>query len=118
MEELTVQYGLNLVNHGSVATFITSRASSIIDLTICSYGLINKIHDWSVNLNYQSSDHRRLEFKLKQVGLAEGKISFALKKADWNLFSYKLEQLTTSAHVQIWTPEILDQHVSRLNDNI
>ena len=111
MEESIVQYGLNLVNRGSVVTFKTSRASSIIDLTICSSGLINKIHDWSVNLNYQSSDHRRLEFKLKQVGLAEGKTNFALKKADWDLFSYKLEQITTSAHVPIWTPEILDQHV-------
>ena len=79
---------------------------------------MNKIHAWNVNLNYQSSDHRRLEFKPKPVGLEMGKISFDLKKADWNLFSYKLEQLTASAHVQVWTPEILDQHVSCLNDNI
>ena len=118
MEEFIVQYGLTLVNKGSAATFITSRSSSIIDLTICSPGIMNKIHDWNVNLNYQSSDHRRLEFKLKQVGLEMGKTSFAFKKADWNLFSYKLEQITTSAHVQIWTPEILDQHVTQFNDNI
>lgn len=55
---------LNLINHGSEPTWVTSRGQTIIDLTLASDMATDLISDWHVSSEASCSDHRRIRFSL------------------------------------------------------
>ena len=64
VEEFIVLHNLMVCNQGAKPTFVTSRANSIIDLTLCSRGMVGGIKKWKVSEQHQFSDHRRILFQL------------------------------------------------------
>jgi len=64
VEDLIMQYCLDVKNVGSVPTFIGSMGHSIIDVTMTTANAASMVLDWHVNTSFQFSDHRRIEFGL------------------------------------------------------
>jgi hypothetical protein len=94
IENLLEDHDLSLVNTGTVQTFITSRASSIIDLTICSHSLLPLISGWHVNPDYAGSDHRRIEFQLAHE-VVKPPCKWDFKRTNWITFKDCLEELSS-----------------------
>ena len=86
VEELIFRHNLSLCNRGVTPTFITRRASSIIDLTLCSSNIFKSVRRWKVNKEDLCSDHRRIEFTLEGLDCKKGVDQWALKRANWQAF--------------------------------
>ena len=80
-EELMMAYGLDLLNVGRTPTFVSSRYSSIIDVTCATKKLALAIQGWHVNTEHQFSDHRRIEFR-----------TWNFKACHWPTFQEKMEE--------------------------
>jgi len=125
LEELIDLYQLTVHNSDSEATFVTSRASSIIDVTLTNkwYQLCFDISDWRVDKSLSFSDHRYLRFSSGFFSPTQMS-NRPFLKADWTRFychvSCKIDNLpsafTTNLHVaaQAWT----DMIVSTLDEVI
>ena len=55
---------LYIANTGSEPTWVTSRAQTIIDLTLASEGALEMLTDWHVSSELSCSDHKRIRFVL------------------------------------------------------
>ena len=117
LEEWILQNSLTVANTGSVPTFVTARAATIIDLTLVSDTFAQKVTEWKVNKEYQFSDHRRLEFNLK---CTSDNIVFTrnFRSANWSRFQPILEANPRWSPPCEWTKQILDQEVSIFLDKI
>ena len=60
LEEFIFNHDLTLLNQGNKPTFQTSRAASIIDITLVSPILVSKIKKWKVCDGDSFSDHRKI----------------------------------------------------------
>ncbi|CAB3243886.1 unnamed protein product [Arctia plantaginis] len=56
---------LNIINVGSEPTFVTSRAQTIIDLTLASEHASQHISNWHVSNEASCSDHRWIKFNFE-----------------------------------------------------
>ena len=64
LETFCIQNNLVVLNKGSVPTFKTIRAKSVIDITL-AYGKYSHIHNWHVMQNhYFFSDHQGIKFQM------------------------------------------------------
>jgi hypothetical protein len=63
-EEILSRWNLSINNIGLVPTFQTVRASSIIDVTLTSYTLFDRILGWEVSEKNFDSDHKCVQFEL------------------------------------------------------
>ena len=79
------------MQQGVTPTFITRRASSIIDLTLCSSNIFESVRRWKVNKEDLCSDHRRIEFTLEGLDCKKGVDQWALKRANWQAFKAFIE---------------------------
>lgn len=66
MSEMPTEYDLVVVNRGQANTFRRGNAGSIIDLTIMSPRLAPIIRDWWILEETTLSDHRYIEFNMKE----------------------------------------------------
>ena len=92
LEELFAEHFMTVCNTGNVPTFKTSRAQSIIDLTIMnSYASIAlNVEEWRVDTEeYSSSDHRYIHYNLGKYRPKKDKFR-NFKKADWNVLNEEL----------------------------
>ena len=64
IEEFIFHHDLCLCNKGTQPTFVARGTSTIIDITLCSRGLVDNIKGWKVDTRDQMSDHRRIIFRL------------------------------------------------------
>ena len=101
--------GLQLHNDGIEDTFVTSRASSKIDLTVSTPASFPFVTDWKVNTDDQLSDHRRVEFHLNFSYTILKQVQ-NLRKTNWDLFSLVLDRCRWHQH-HTWVPALLDQAV-------
>ena len=119
MEELIFRHNLSLCNRGVTSTFITRRASSIIDLTLCSSNIFESVRRWKVNKDDLCSDHRRIEFILEGLDCKRRADQWALKGANWQAFQAfikaKSERFRTHRY---WTPTTLDTESKWLESDI
>ena len=100
----------NLVvcNRGTEPTIATRRASSIIDITLCSSSLFNKIMDWRVNKGPYYSDHNRILFSLSTETTPTER-SWVLKSADWGRFRDLMRQSSQKLkQPEYWTPDTVE----------
>ncbi len=84
LEELILHFNLNVANSGGEYTFSTSRANSIIDITLVNSSTSNSIfpRNWRVLSEESFSDHKYLSFKLGEFE-EEINLSRKLKGVDW-----------------------------------
>ncbi len=92
LEALLLSKNMLVLNSGSVPTFVTSRAESIIDVTMVNCAALEqlKVQDWEVDRSFSGSDHRYVSYTVgKYVPYSQQYRN--LKKADWELFRGALE---------------------------
>ncbi|XP_037944483.1 uncharacterized protein LOC119677283 [Teleopsis dalmanni] len=62
--EFVEKYNLMIVNRGLEPTFVDARRSEVIDLTLCSGAMTQKIEKWRVADRLTMSDHRAIHFEI------------------------------------------------------
>ena len=88
LEEFIFTYGLTVENQGLLPTFQTSRANSIIDVTL-TRDLV--IQNWHVSEEYNASDHNSIFFQVN-FDCIPPKVVRPWKKADWRKFTDTLHK--------------------------
>ena len=95
LETIVLSKNLTVLNVGDKPTFSTSRAESVIDVTLMNNEAIQtlKADDWRVCDQPSFSDHNYIKFTLGQYNSHEEKYQ-NLKRADWTEFRSLLNQVT------------------------
>lgn len=110
---------IDICNRGDSPTFVNSIRQEVLDLTICSDLLSEKIVNWHVSDEESLSDHKQIRFDFK----AGSEITESYrnpKKTNWDLYrfhltnknSYNGEQFTTVSQLENASDGIIDQMVS------
>ena len=114
MEDFIVHHDLILVNRGTAATFDSGRATSIIDITLCTRQMASRLSDWMVLEKFAFSDHKRIRFSLAIEPPVREK-TWALKLADWGEFKSILRAVSSRRkRPYYWTPDTVDREVHLL----
>ncbi len=97
LEELILRFNLNVANSGGECTFSTSRANSIIDITIVNPPTSNSFFpkNWKVLSEESFSNHKYLAFKLGEFE-EEIKLTRKLKGVDWQKFTEGMDAAFSS----------------------
>jgi len=98
---------LHIINKGDTPTFIQRNRKSIIDLTITSPGLHNKILDWTVSKDMSFSDHRIIKFGMNVQNPVKEEVR-SRRKTDWIKFNKIVKKETTDTTFNYETPEDLE----------
>ncbi|CAB4038284.1 Hypothetical predicted protein [Paramuricea clavata] len=118
LENFIFKHHLHLLNKGFTPTFITRRASSIIDITLCSEELAPLLADWKVSQEFHFSDHRQISFTLPLVLPVLPKI-WCFKRADWSKFEKELDSLSESwSPPDSWSPNSLESEAGLLHKHL
>lgn len=64
LHEFIICSNLEILNRGTEPTFVTTRSQTVIDITLATSGISNKIHDWHVSTSVSMSDHRWIKYTL------------------------------------------------------
>ena len=104
MEEVIFRHSLNVLNTGDHFTFHNRRAETIIDVTLCSNNLVDRVQDWEVRQEVVGSDHLLITFSFT-ISLVTSKVR-NYNLGDWNLFQNFLdnrvsEPLADWSHVRL-----------------
>lgn len=132
--DLLSETGLNILNRGSTYTYHTHRGgklyASIVDLTVCSDAILNRIQGWKVMTDDPGlSDHRRIRFRLNLAGAeTEEKPKttriYDTRRANWELFdealNTRLEELglNVGAVMGVALGEDLEKIVVRFDGSV
>eukprot|EP00095_Tigriopus_kingsejongensis_P003895 maker-scaffold296_size217904-snap-gene-0.11 protein:Tk03895 transcript:maker-scaffold296_size217904-snap-gene-0.11-mRNA-1 annotation:"lian-aa1 retrotransposon protein" len=112
LEEWILNHNLAVANIGKKPTFVTTRASSCINATITSMGII--CQGWKVE-SFLASDHELITFKVE--GSSEPKWVRSLARANWVRFQRALDQTTWAPGFE-WSQAMLHTEVSKLDTDI
>ena len=108
LENWILENNLEVSNEGCKPTWENIRYSSIIDVTLVSQGLRERIQKWQVSDDNMDSDHRLIEFELNAEGKKKKMKTRNLRKANWDKFRSLLnENKFSSKH--FWTEEDIEQ---------
>ena len=117
LEEWILQQDLIIANRGNEKTFVSSRGSSIIDITLTTNSIASVVKGWEVNKEYQFSDHRRLEYSIEFCATREIWTQ-NLKTANWEKFRILLQTSPKPSPPFQWTRRVLDEEVLWLQRKI
>ena len=94
MEELMALHNLEVRNRGSTSTFCSTRAESIIDITLTNSWCL-PVKDWVVDVSDSFSDHRyiRYTFEVSNISIVKQRRNFS--RAHWDHFKANLSLLDT-----------------------
>ncbi|CAG4932972.1 unnamed protein product [Parnassius apollo] len=114
--ETVAELNLEILNTDSNPTFAVYRmgklCSSIIDITVCSASLINKIKNWRVDETFSTlSSHKPILYELNPQNFTPQKTitstrKFDTRKANWEVFK---QELTTESSSNQINKEIIGQ---------
>ncbi len=90
LEQVFFDNPLAVLNSGNTNTFSTSRASSIIDVTVCSDTLLNHLSGWHVSHEDYGSDHKRIEFVIRAKQPKYPR-RWDIDNANWKVFQDAIE---------------------------
>ena len=111
-EDFILQYMLQVENRGNISTFQSTRAQSVIDVTLTKNF---SVWDWHVNTDYNASDHNTIYFKL-EADLAPAREVRPWQKADWRIFTDSLDKQRVLP--ERMTCKKLDREVDRMYDDL
>ncbi|CAK9834251.1 Retrovirus-related Pol polyprotein from type-1 retrotransposable element R1 (Fragment), partial [Anthophora retusa] len=125
-EALIRSFGLGVVNDAAQSpTFTSTAGSSYIDVTLASPSILPFFRRWKVRCDWASSDHNAVEIRLmapKAVGSEQSaeKPRFNTRRADWDLYSAKLSDLSRSRleGIELDSPEKVESLASQLTGAI
>ena len=92
LEDIFLAKNLTVMNAGSQPTFQTTRAKSVIDITVVNNMALQKLNlaNWEVSTEASFSDHKYITFSLGNYVPKEERYR-NLRKANWSLFQEKLD---------------------------
>lgn len=67
LSEWLGEMGLEVLNVGETPTFIRGNSNSILDITVCSRGILRKIKRWRVSEEENLSDHQTIFFEMGDI---------------------------------------------------
>lgn len=110
---------IDICNRGDSPTFINAIRQEVLDLTICSDLLSDKIVNWHVSDEESLSDHKHIRFDYK-AGLQVSETFRNPRKTNWDLYrfhllneiSYNGEQITSVSQLEGVSDEIGNKLVS------
>ena len=112
LETFCIQNQLVVLNKGSVPTFQTCRAKSVIDVTL-AYGEYHHIHNWHVMENhYFFSDHKGISFQMTIGKILHPTVDVI------NLAKFKEELVISEHSYSIWTAETVEREALLLQQAI
>ncbi|XP_072946175.1 uncharacterized protein [Epargyreus clarus] len=121
VNNLISSYDLVLGNSGTTPTYATithgTYRSSIIDLTLYSDNIANRVLDWQVNTNAcPSSEHEAIEFSINigNIKLSRKKkqstYKYTTNDADWESFKNNLKNAMEENRIKEIAIESLNEH--------
>ena len=58
---------LHILNRGKKPTFLDSRRQEVLDITLCTRGLVGLVRDWRASSEHSGLDHRQVHFTMDQI---------------------------------------------------
>ena len=115
LEDFLIDLGIDLLNRGDTPTFRTIRASSIIDLTLCSPSLTTFITNWRIQETPSLSDHAAIQLNFTPTPSPPPLIR-PYKKADWPLFRHLLTEWPPLPG--FWTEQTINDQCAIFYDKV
>ena len=91
IEERIAEQGWLVANQGSTETFVSSRASSIIDITLSKGKGTKLVNNWRVDTSPSMSDHRYILWNSQKLLRPQERVR-NLYRDNWSVFREVLEQ--------------------------
>jgi len=104
LEEFLVSAQLQILNEDSnLTTYLSSRGSSKIDLTVTSNSILRAVEDWEVSNQESCSDHSIIKFAIRQVSYRRSKqdnheARYIIRREDIAKFQGNLTTLLEEKH--------------------
>ena len=121
LEEFILANELVVMNNGSLPTFQTVRASSIIDVTLATHIASTKLSGWRVCPDDMFSDHKLIKMSLSHLNPVPA-FSRCLNKTDWPLFTSIVdgELETHEAHSvpALWSNDTIEGQLAKLEQTM
>lgn len=114
LQDFIMGAGLLILNRGHEFTFMDSRRREVVDLTLCTNGLSDKVQDWRVSQEPSGSDHRQIHMSLQHTQAAVWRR--CREKTDWVGFRAALKAWTPSIPTNFRNREELEAAATRLRD--
>ena len=83
--EVLLRNYISIMNVGTSPTFVTSVRREVLDLTLTTRFIGDRIEGWKVSEELMQSDHRMLVFNLKVSGLVESRYRNP-RATDWDIY--------------------------------
>ncbi|XP_071580756.1 uncharacterized protein [Temnothorax nylanderi] len=93
---------LQILNRRTEPTFLDSRRQEVIDITLCTRGVLDLVAGWRVSNEPSGSDHRQIRFDLVRVQKDE-KWGRNPRKANWEGFRADLTSRIKNASTRFHT---------------
>ena len=110
--DFMIETGLDLANLGDEPTYVRANVRSIIDVTMHTSGISNRIMDWRVEMADLLSDHRLISFQIQKSPSKILNLSRNLKKANWNIFREILKKSLCFSSRHYWTKFVLEREAA------
>lgn len=81
---------LEILNRGNKPTFQTKNRREVLDVTLCSGGLVGRVRGWKVSEEESLSDHKQLIFWLT-LRKPEVQLRRNPRRTDWGAFKEELQ---------------------------
>ena len=115
LAEYITSENLKVANEGNTPTFSSANGETIIDVTITTSNIIDKIKDWQVLEEESLSDHRYITFQVtSETELKTPRIN--LRRTNWKRYRTELMERTRQAQQDITTTEELERQITNLTE--
>jgi ribonuclease HI len=120
--DFLLRNNLKILNKNDEPTFVNSIRCEVLDITICTPFIENKISNWHVSDEITLSDHRCIIFSIRS--LKNSNIQFRnVKKTDWNKYrSIIAEDLCESKNelrnLNLFSTEMVEEYANFLHSKI
>ncbi|XP_046687812.1 uncharacterized protein LOC124373489 [Homalodisca vitripennis] len=93
--DVAARLDLVILNTGNSTTFRRPGfREAILDITLATQRISNRIKDWTVSEEYSGSDHQNVTFSIQSASAAIVRHDYQLRR--WNVRKLNLEELRTS----------------------
>ena len=116
-EDFISQNNLFVSNIGNKNTYDCAIGKSIIDITIVSMLLVDRVRNWVVHDEDYRSDHKMISFNLDFNKPPPG-LFRNFKKANWSYFKHLLSNKKWDEPPRFWSKETIELEANKLQEDI
>ncbi|KMQ83050.1 reverse transcriptase [Lasius niger] len=108
---------LHILNRRTEPTFLDSRRQEVLDITLCTEGVVDLVKGWRVSSEPSGSDHSQIRFALGHIQKEE-KWGRNPRKINWENFRTDLKRHLKNALTRFHTKDDLEVAVDFMCDAI